>query len=434
MIRWKSKPLSRAAVLVSGLALGPLSCGSQSEPAELTAGSAGTGGSGGSGASSGGSGANGGTAGTGSGNAGSSAQGGSSAGGAGGSAPVVDCNAVPSAKITISWSSIDTQPEAFYATPQALALAENILYYQNDDHGWPKDTDMTSREKPKTRSTIDNRATTTQILYLARVFGATGCQKYGDAAASGIAYLLEAQYENGGWPQEYPDPQGYHAHITFNDDAMVHVLELLRSVSKKTAPYGFVDDETATRAAQAVELGVECILNTQIVIEGQKLAWCAQHDEITLEPAQARSYELPSLSGSEGVGIVRFLMSIEEPSPAVREAIEAAVAWFEAVKLTGIRVVKTEDPSQPTGEDRVVVEDASAPPIWARFYELGSNRPIFSSRCEVPECEADPFYMRRYSLAEIENERRVGYAWYGDWPAKLLASDYPAWKARFPDP
>jgi len=32
--------------------------------------------------------------------------------------------------------------------------------------------------------------------------------------------------------------------------------------------------------------------------------------------------------------------------------------------------------------------------------------------------------------AEIARERRTGYAWYGDWPARLLAEDYPAWRAR----
>ena len=42
--------------------------------------------------------------------------------------------------------------------------------------------------------------------------------------------------------------------------------------------------------------------------------------------------------------------------------------------------------------------------------------------------------MRRYSLAEIDNERRVGYSWYGDWPARLLSTDYPAWKAKWPAP
>jgi PelA/Pel-15E family pectate lyase len=124
-------------------------------------------------------------------------------------------------------------------------------------------------------------------------------------------------------------------------------------------------------------------------------------------------------------------MSIDDPSPEVREAIEGAVAWFEAVKITGIRIDSVADSSQPSGEDRVVVEDPAAPPIWARFYELDTNRPFFSSRCEVPECDDDPYFMRRYSLAEIDNERRVGYAWYGDWPNRLLSVDYPAWRAAW---
>jgi PelA/Pel-15E family pectate lyase len=169
------------------------------------------------------------------------------------------------------------------------------------------------------------------------------------------------------------------------------------------------------------------------MMDGGKRGWCAQHDEVTLKPAQARTYELPSLSGSEGAQIVRFLMTIDPPTPEIRSAVEGAVAWFEAVKISGIRVEATVDAAQPSGEDRVVVQDPSAPPLWARFYELDTNRPIFSSRCEVQECKADPFYMRRYSLAEIENERRVGYSWYGDWPAAAL-KEYQAWKVKYPAP
>lgn len=49
----------------------------------------------------------------------------------------------------------------------------------------------------------------------------------------------------------------------------------------------------------------------------------------------------------------------------------------------------------------------------------------------MPECDTDPFFMRRYSLAEIDNERRVGYSWYGTWPAAVL-SEYQAWKVKYP--
>jgi hypothetical protein len=35
------------------------------------------------------------------------------------------------------------------------------------------------------------------------------------------------------------------------------------------------------------------------------------------------------------------------------------------------------------------------------------------------------------TLAEIENERRVGYAYYGSWPAKLITEEYPKWAAKW---
>ncbi|WP_410960680.1 pectate lyase, partial [Salmonella sp. SAL4357] len=76
-----------------------------------------------------------------------------------------------------------------------------------------------------------------------------------------------------------------------------------------------------------------------------------QHDEVTLRPAPARSYEKVSLSGSESVGLTRFLMSLERPEPPVIEAIQSAVAWLDRVKLAGIKLVKQPEASLPKGYD-----------------------------------------------------------------------------------
>ena len=178
------------------------------------------------------------------------------------------------------------------------------------------------------------------------------------------------------------------------------------------------------RAETAVLKGIECILKCQIVVDGRRTVWCAQHDEVTLKPAAARSYEKISLSGGESVGIVRFLLEVEfefeNPSSEIVEAIEGAVAWFQQVKLSGIRQVNKPDPSLPKGLDKIIVPDAEAPPLWARFYQIGTNRPIFCGRDGVI----------KYQLSEIEHERRVGYAWYTQAPAELLQRDYPAWKKK----
>jgi PelA/Pel-15E family pectate lyase len=252
--------------------------------------------------------------------------------------------------------------------------------------------------------TIDNGATYTQLEALANAHVATGDARYAAAFRRGFEYLLKAQYPNGGWPQFYPLRNGYWDHITYNDDAMIGVMRLLR------ADYPFLTPDERARAAKAVEKGIDVILKTQIVQNGKLTAWCAQHDERTLAPAKARSYELPSLSGSESVGIVEFLMGIEKPSPEIVRAIEGAVSWFESVKITGIRVVQRDG-------DRVVVDDPAAPPLWARFYELGTNRPFFCGRDGVV----------KYKLSEIESERRNHYNWYTDRPARLLRESYPKW-------
>ena len=113
-------------------------------------------------------------------------------------------------------------------------------------------------------------------------------------------------------------------------------------------------------------------------------------------------------------------MAIEHPGPGVVAAVDGAVAWFEQVKIRGIKVEDRPDKERSKGIYRVVVEDPSAPPIWARFYEIGTNKPIFADRDSV----------KKYSLAEIGDERRNGYKWYGYWPQNLLEKEYPAWKAK----
>jgi PelA/Pel-15E family pectate lyase len=159
----------------------------------------------------------------------------------------------------------------------------------------------------------------------------------------------------------------------------------------------------------------------QVRVDGGLTAWCAQHDEGTLEPRGARTYEHPSLSGMETVGIVRFLMARATPADArLAPAIDAAVAWLDAAKLTGVRLQEQSAPSTPRGWDRVLIARPAAPPLWARFYEIGTNRPIYSGRDGVI----------RYRLDEIEYERRTGYAWVGDWPRTLVEREYPAWQAR----
>ena len=334
---------------------------------------------------------------------------------------------------SLTWRQALAQPEEWYAGPEAVRIADNVLLYQRDTGGWNKNLDMAQplsegekarlrAEKKVAESTIDNGATTQQMYYLARVYTATKQERFKDAFLKGVDYLLAAQYPNGGWPQYFPLRKGYHSHITYNDGAMMLTMNLLRDIARKEPVYyAFVDEARRARAEAAIEKGLDCILGTQVVVGGKRTVWCAQHDEKTLAPTAARSFEPAALASVESIGIARYLMKLDRPTPRIKEAVQAAIAWFEAARLTGIRYEEITGPGAEGGRDRVVVKDPAAPPTWARFYEIGTNRPIFIGRDGVV----------KYRLAEIERERRAGYRWYSSAASVLLEKDYPAWRNKW---
>jgi PelA/Pel-15E family pectate lyase len=197
---------------------------------------------------------------------------------------------------------------------------------------------------------------------------------------------------------------------------MLNALRVLQDVAKSENGFVAVNAGLKKRSARAVEKGIGCILKTQIRINGKPAVWCAQHDHVTLLPAKARSYELPSYSAAESVDITRFLMEIKNPSAEVKAAVNGAANWLQKATITGFKTERIKDASQPKGQD-VVVIPAEGAKIWARFYDLESGKPFFCGRDGI----------KKEKLGEIENERRTGYAYYGTWPEKLLLTQYPAW-------
>lgn len=307
--------------------------------------------------------------------------------------------------------------EAWFRTDEARRLADILVSYQTPTGGWSKRTDYVHPRQPGESfgsgdrwtwiGTLDNGATTEQLEFLGRAVAAQNVPAHRDAFARGIEYLLVSQQPGGCWPQVYPLEGGYHDAATYNDDLTVHALQVLRATA--AGEYAFVPAEMRARAAAGVERGVECILATQVTVGGKRTIWGAQHDPISLEPVKARAYEHASLTGAESATIFDFLLGIPDPSPRVVAAIEAAVSWFRESAITGYAYA-------PRGS---LTPQPGAGPLWARFYEIGSNRPIFSDRDGVI----------RYNLSEIGDERRTGYLWYTDKPATSLRR-YERWVQR----
>jgi PelA/Pel-15E family pectate lyase len=123
---------------------------------------------------------------------------------------------------------------------------------------------------------------------------------------------------------------------------------------------------------------------------------------------KARAYEPPALAGRESAAIVNFLMSLDSPDARVQRAVRDAVAWFGETAICGYEY--------EAGE--LMPKDAAGP-LWARFYEIGTNRPLFSNRDGVV----------RHSFQEVDAERKSGYAWYTDEPLTTLRR-YEVWSSK----
>ena len=325
-----------------------------------------------------------------------------------------------------------------YEVTEVSKIADNILLYQRNNGGWPKNYDMQAILTPaqkdslvKTKhilhTTIDNSTSYTHVDYLAQAYTLTKNERYKKAALHGIEYLISAQYANGGWPQYYPiEPGRYSRYITFNDGAYIGVMDMLQKIVDGYSNYSFLDEKMRKKAQESYEKGLDCILKCQILDMGVLTVWCQQHDDKDLSPAWARAFEPPSICNGESSEIVLFLMRQKNSSPAIVRSVKSAVAWFKASEIHGVRVKTVQAPPlktpfRITTTDRVVVNDSLAPTIWTRYYELETHRPLF--------CDRNSKFL--YKLSDVSRERRSGYGWYTYAPQEVL-NKYPEWLAQHP--
>lgn len=329
-------------------------------------------------------------------------------------------------------------PDSWYTSDEGKKVVANIISWQYPDGGWHKSYDTMSPRPAKVApqdngplagaadgngvwdrvSTIDNDATYSELRMLAKAYTLARDEAALASFNKGMAYLLKAQYPEGGWPQRYPLQENYGRYITYNDGAMTGVMRLLRDASSGGAPFAFVSPDDRAKFKASYEKGIYCTLECQIKVNGKPTVWCQQHDPVTHAPAPARAYELPVPCSSESAGVVLFLMEIPNPDEKVRASVEDAVDWFEKHKITGMEYKRLTGPEYENGHDRYLVPNPSAPPIWARFYDAEKDVPLFVDRESK----------KHYDVKEVPYERRTGYAWYSTEPDKVLEK-YPKWKA-----
>jgi PelA/Pel-15E family pectate lyase len=315
---------------------------------------------------------------------------------------------------------------AWYASPDARHVADVIVSFQTPAGGWGKNEPRTGavrvRGQPFTPDksfvgTLDNDATVTELRFLARVIGqipSADSRAYRQSFARGLGYLLASQYPNGGWPQVWPLEGGYHDAVTYNDGAMLAAARLLALVAEGKGDFAFATPDQRRDAQQGWNRALDCILASQIVIGGQPAGWSQQHDATTLAPVGARNFEPASLATAESAEILVYLMSLPMPSPKVARAIRGGATWLAGASIRD----KSWTEADPT-TGRRLVGAPGAGPLWSRYYDLATGKPIFGDRDLTIHDDVN----------EISLERRNGYAWFNR-SGEGVALAYESWIAR----
>lgn len=316
----------------------------------------------------------------------------------------------------------------YLLTDEATLLADRILEFQLSTGAWPKNVyypqikadDVQAEKKKyaeKSLGTVENSATLSEVHFLSKIYQATAQRRFRKAAEEGIKFVLEAQYENGGWPLCFPAATGHDALISHAGNTQVNVLTFLSEIIQKKEPYSYLSEEMRKKVQLAFDKGVSCLLRSQVLQGGKPAVWCSQYDAQALLPCAGNKDEVLALNGMDSAAIVLFLMGIKNPDEAVRQAVEGAVSWFQA---TAIREQKRENYIDKDGKrDFRLVRDVHAANLWARYYSPEDNSALFLT----VEGEI------RHSFEELTRERRTSYSWFTSEPQKVLRR-YEQWKVK----
>lgn len=289
------------------------------------------------------------------------------------------------------------------AITDAHSLAA-VLSYQTVLGGWSKRTDMQQPRKPGQLAgsepayipTFDNGATSTQMRWLAAYLptaDVNGQAKIRRALTQAVQFVLRAQYPNGGFAQSYPLRGSYHDAVTLNDHVMTELLQLLWEIGHQ-ADYQWLDADLRKQARAGFAKGIAWLVSAQVVVDGTRTVWTAQHHPLTGVPVAARKFEQISLVSSESAAVLQLLLDKAAAEPGVLSALCSGMQWLQQTQIRD----KT---WQRHATGSALVEKKGAL-IWARFYSLPAQQPVFFDRDGQTYSDVN----------QLSLERQQGYGWY----------------------
>mgnify|MGYP002714425206 CR=1 FL=1 len=185
-------------------------------------------------------------------------------------------------------------------------------------------------------ATFDDAGTSEASQLLLRVYLEKRERKYRAPLEKAIAFVLDSQYPNGGWPQRYPFVEGgglhghedYTPYITFNDDVAGENLEFLIYAWHGLATNGRGD----ARILDAINRGMDIFVKTQQ--PQPQPAWGLQHFPDTLKPAGARTIEPQAFVTHATGGNIRSMLGFYRLTGDRKflERLPEALDWLDQVR------------------------------------------------------------------------------------------------------
>ena len=269
----------------------------------------------------------------------------------------------------------------------AVAAARALVWGQRKSGGWAHHADVSglnpgrvNKHRPDGQSVFDDDMTQGPLLFLMKLDQAVDKKWLTKAIDHGMSLMMDAQFDNGAWPQRYPLRGGYADYYTFNDAAINDCIEVLLQAHRQ---YGKQRYLHALRAAG------------DFLIESQgdppQAGWAQQYSH-DMEPAWARGFEPPGICSLVTANNIRTLVKLHLYTEDERylSPIPLAIKWLEYSKID---------------ENR-----------WARLYEVGSNRPLYGDR-------KDP-NKKHFDYQKISKAERNSYAWRGSYGVPSVKEYY----------
>jgi PelA/Pel-15E family pectate lyase len=209
-------------------------------------------------------------------------------------------------------------------------------------------------------ATFDDACTASATQFLLRLALERSTPEVSAALGRALRFVLDGQYDNGGWPQRYPPDADYTRLVTFNDDVLG---ENLKTLLMAYAALG------EARALGPLRAGMDCVVAMQQ--PAPQAGWGLQH-ELDGTPAGGRTYEPAALVTHTTAANVELSIAFYDLTGDEKylRRLPEALDWLDAVQL---------------------------PPESAR--ELGGTHPTFIERGS-----GDPLYVHR-SGSNVVNGR-----------------------------